>query len=72
MTRTPNVPRVLLVAPSLLCAVREGAMTGVPEGLPTPWGTGGRGEPPLGVCAGVVMDAAGNGAEVKAGGDETG
>ena len=47
-------------------------MTGVPEGLPTPWGTGGRGEPPLGVCAGVVMDAAGNGAEVKAGGDETG
>lgn len=52
---TPKVPRLLLLEPSLLGAALVGAMTGVPEGLPTPWGTAGRGEPPLGVCAGVVM-----------------
>lgn len=47
--RTPKVPRLLFPPLSFPCAVRVGAMTGVPEALPTPWGMGGRGEPPFGV-----------------------
>ena len=49
ISHTPKVPKLLVLAPSLLGAARVGAMTGVPEGLPTPWGMVGRGEPPLGV-----------------------
>lgn len=67
LVRTPKVPRLLLLPPSLLGAVLVGGMTGVPAGLPTPWGTVGRGEPPLGVCAGVDMlvDSESNDGEEK-------